>query len=196
MREAILDAADRLIERYGYKKMTMDDLAQEVGIGKGTIYLYLPSKEEVALSCFERTNSRIQDRLREVARSHDKPADRLRMMLVMRVLLRFDAVQRVARSLDDVMAAVRPAYFERRDRCMAAEAEIFAEVLAEGRALGTFDFDEAVLTAHTLILATNSQMPFSLSPRELGEREEVDAKATRLADMLLFGIRSRQSREY
>ena len=35
IREIILDAADRLLARYGYKKMTMDDLAQEVGIGKG-----------------------------------------------------------------------------------------------------------------------------------------------------------------
>jgi len=43
--DLILDAADRLLARYGYKKMTMDDLAQEVGIGKGTIYLHFSTKE-------------------------------------------------------------------------------------------------------------------------------------------------------
>ena len=32
--ELILDAADRLLARYGYRKMTIDDLAAEVGIGK------------------------------------------------------------------------------------------------------------------------------------------------------------------
>src|SRR5437667_6530190 len=94
MREVILDAADRLIERFGYKKMTMDDLAQEVGIGKGTIYLYFPSKEEVALSCFERTTRRIQDRLRSIAVSGELPETRLREMLIARILLRFDAAQR------------------------------------------------------------------------------------------------------
>ena len=41
IREIILDAADRLLARYGYK--TMEDLAQEVGIGKGTIYLHFRS---------------------------------------------------------------------------------------------------------------------------------------------------------
>ena len=33
--DLILDAADRLLARYGYRKMTMDDLAREVGIGQG-----------------------------------------------------------------------------------------------------------------------------------------------------------------
>src|SRR5947207_8857151 len=113
MRDTILDAADRLIERFGYKKTTMDDLAQEVGIGKGTIYLYCPSKEEVALSCFERTTRRIHERLlADATNSSQSPNLRLRQMLIERVMLRFEAAQRVARSLDDVMAAIRPSYFE------------------------------------------------------------------------------------
>ena len=32
----------------------MDDLAREVGIGKGTIYLHFRSKEELALSHIDR----------------------------------------------------------------------------------------------------------------------------------------------
>ena len=49
-RDAILLATDRLLARYGYKKMTIDDLANEVGIGKGSVYLHFSSKEEIALS--------------------------------------------------------------------------------------------------------------------------------------------------
>ncbi len=44
-RDAILDATDRLLTRNGYKKMTIDDLAKEVGIGKGSVYLHFKSKE-------------------------------------------------------------------------------------------------------------------------------------------------------
>jgi hypothetical protein len=40
VREAILDAGERLLAGYGYKKMTIDDLAREVGIGKGSVYLH------------------------------------------------------------------------------------------------------------------------------------------------------------
>jgi AcrR family transcriptional regulator len=50
IRDLILDAVDVLLSRYGYKKMTMDDVAREVGIGKGTIYRYFGSKEELYLA--------------------------------------------------------------------------------------------------------------------------------------------------
>ena len=36
MRDKILDATERLLSRYGYAKMTVEDIAREAGIGKGT----------------------------------------------------------------------------------------------------------------------------------------------------------------
>jgi AcrR family transcriptional regulator len=60
VREGNLDAIEQLLARYGYKKTTMNDLAREAGIGKGTIYLYFPSKEEVALSSIDRVAKRVQ----------------------------------------------------------------------------------------------------------------------------------------
>jgi AcrR family transcriptional regulator len=50
VKDLILYAADRLLAPFGYKKMTLNDLAIKVGIGKGTIYLDYSSKEEVELS--------------------------------------------------------------------------------------------------------------------------------------------------
>ncbi|WP_019927379.1 TetR/AcrR family transcriptional regulator [Nocardia sp. BMG111209] len=46
-RGEILDAALLVFGRYGYRRTSMDDIAREVGIAKGTIYLSFPSKEEV-----------------------------------------------------------------------------------------------------------------------------------------------------
>src|ERR1043165_1421361 len=58
-RDLILDAAERLIGFLGYSKTTMDDVAKAAGVGKRTIYVYFPSKEEVILC----TIDRIVDRL-------------------------------------------------------------------------------------------------------------------------------------
>src|SRR5947207_9648539 len=93
LRDVILDAIERLLARYGYKKTTMDDLAREAGIGKGTIYLYFPSKKEVALSSIDRVVERVQEQLQALARADAPVPDRLRQMLGARVLLRFDSVQ-------------------------------------------------------------------------------------------------------
>jgi AcrR family transcriptional regulator len=45
--QRILDAAQKLFARYGPKKTSIDEIAQNAGMGKGTIYLYFRSKEDI-----------------------------------------------------------------------------------------------------------------------------------------------------
>lgn len=188
VREAILDAADRLLARYGYRKMTVEDIAREAGIGKGTVYLHFPSKEEVVLSRVDRMVEQLKERLWAVARSDADAAIRLRLMLLARVLYRFDSVQHYTQSLNDLLAALRPNLLARRVRYFDEEAQIFAEVLNEGRAVGEFEFADALTTAYALLHATNSLLPYSLSTTELGEREEVKERTTQIADLILHGL--------
>jgi AcrR family transcriptional regulator len=188
IRDLILEAADRLLARYGYSKMTIDDLAREVGIGKGTVYLHFKSKEEVALSRIDRVIDRLKDELRQVAKGSDSPAVRVRRMLMLRVIYRFDSVQHYSESINHVMAAIRPRLLERRKLYFEAEAKILAEVLKEGRRTGEFFFRDAMATARALLTATNSLLPYSLSPRELGERQFVENQTAQIADLLVKGL--------
>jgi AcrR family transcriptional regulator len=188
IRDLILDATDRLLARYGYKKMTMEDLAQEVGIGKGTIYLHFPSKEEVVLSHVDRIVERLKGRLSELARREGSPAARLREMLLARVLFRFDSVQHYTESLSDLLAALRPGLLTRRRRHFEEEAQIIADVLREGKRGGLFELRDAATTARTLLTATNALLPYSLSARELGKREDVAVETARVVDLLLYGL--------
>src|SRR3989440_7162179 len=191
IRDLILDAADRLLARYGYRKMTIDDLAREVGIGKGTIYLHFQSKEDVALSRIDRVIDRLKTELRKVATSDEDPVTRLRSMLMLRVIYRFDSVQHYTESLNQVMAAIRPSLLERRKDYFEAEARIIAEVLKEGRRTGDFFFKDAMATARALLTATNSLLPYSLSPRELGERDALENQTAGIVDLLIGGLRRR-----
>jgi AcrR family transcriptional regulator len=56
-RNAILDAAAGLLISRPDSLASMDDLAAEAGVAKGTLYLYFPSKEEVLLALHERNMS-------------------------------------------------------------------------------------------------------------------------------------------
>jgi hypothetical protein len=60
--------------------------------------------------------------------------------------------------------------------------------LEEGRGVQVFGFADALTTAQTLLLATNSLLPYSLSTRELGEREELKEKTAHIADLILEGL--------
>jgi AcrR family transcriptional regulator len=192
VREAILDATDQLLSRYGYKKMTIDDLAREVGIGKGSVYLHFASKEEIVLSHIDRIVERLEGKLSGIAARGEKPEERLRKMLRTRVLHRFESVQHYTQSLNDLLASIRSSFMERREIYFAQEARIFAAVIEDGQKSGDFAAGDAARIAESLILATNSLLPFSLTVEELGSRREVEAKIRHLADLLLHGLCSRK----
>jgi AcrR family transcriptional regulator len=191
VRSAILDATDRLLAKNGYKKMTIDDLAAEVGIGKGSVYLHFSSKEEIALSHIDAIIERLKTRLHEIARKRSSCSKRLKEMLVERVILRFDSVQHYTQSLDDIFAKIRPALLERRKRYFDEEARIFATLVKEGIEAGEFASTNAADTAKALLIATNSLLPYSLTTQELGERREIEKRVSTLADLLLQGLITR-----
>ena len=196
VRTAILDAAERLLERYGYKKMTVDDIAREAGIGKGSVYLHFPSKEAVALSCIDRINDQLREKLRDIAQRDEPYTSRVRVMLRERVIHRFDSIRHSRASLDEMLDAILPALYLRRSGYLEAEAVIFADVLREGAIAGVFAIDDAKHMAHTILIATNGLLPHRLSPAELGDRDEVIASVDRIAMLLLHGLIARGDDEY
>ena len=191
VKESILDATDRLLARFGYRKMTVDDIAAEAGIGKGTIYLHFTSKEEVVLSHIDRIVERLNSRLRQIAQSETAAAERLRLMLLTRVLFRFDSIQHYTQSLNDLLAVLRPRLLARRAQYFESEAQIFAAVLTAGRASGELEFDNEHVTAHALLQATNGLLPYSLSTTELGERADVEQRTADVANLMVRGLLSR-----
>ncbi|MBV8216335.1 MAG: TetR/AcrR family transcriptional regulator [Verrucomicrobia bacterium] len=52
--QRILDAAAQLLERWGYSRVTIDDIARHAGIGKGTIYLHWPNREALFMAVLQR----------------------------------------------------------------------------------------------------------------------------------------------
>lgn len=45
--EQIIEAARKLFHKFGFKKVSMDEIANEAGVTKKTIYMYFNSKEEL-----------------------------------------------------------------------------------------------------------------------------------------------------
>jgi TetR/AcrR family transcriptional regulator of autoinduction and epiphytic fitness len=77
---AILDSTHRLLSAKGYELMSMDDIASEVGIAKGSLYKHFASKEALAAAVMLRLLRRTSEALDALPETVSA-SDRLRALL-------------------------------------------------------------------------------------------------------------------
>jgi AcrR family transcriptional regulator len=63
--ERLLDAATTLLVRWGYRKTTLDDVAREAGVGKGTIYLHWKDKSDLFRAAISREQHRFNEDIKQ-----------------------------------------------------------------------------------------------------------------------------------
>src|SRR5918911_688298 len=61
----ILDAATALILRWGYSKTTLDDVARQAGVAKGTLYLHWKTREELFIALIQREKAALAEDLKQ-----------------------------------------------------------------------------------------------------------------------------------
>lgn len=78
--QRVLDAAADLLVRWGYRRVTIDEVARHAGIGKGTVYLHFPSKESLFLTVLLRSHHTLVTAVAE--RMESDPAEALPSRMV------------------------------------------------------------------------------------------------------------------
>ena len=70
--DRILDAAVAVLARWGFRKTTVDDVAREAGVGKGTIYLHWKDKVELfRAAIWHASQKTIEEMMKRVAADPD-----------------------------------------------------------------------------------------------------------------------------
>ncbi len=64
IRLAILNAAYRRFAHFGFAKVTMDEIAGDVGMGKASLYYYFPTKESLCKAVITREQEEFSARIR------------------------------------------------------------------------------------------------------------------------------------
>ena len=84
-RLAILCAARKVFARQGYADTVVDDIAAQAGIGKGTLYLYFPSKEQIYLAALLEDARKLDRLTREAMAAAPNWQDKLRAYMDVRL---------------------------------------------------------------------------------------------------------------
>ena len=144
-RAAILDAALRTFGQYGYRRTSMDDIAREAGIGKGTIYLSFASKDEVFQALSQRLSERM---LAEAAAAREQPgttADRLAAMSAAWYGTYVDTVWNSPHAAE-LMDAKHRLSADLVAQALSQFKRLVSDVIAEAAATGELDLEPAGLT--------------------------------------------------
>jgi len=79
--QSIQEATMRVIARKGMAAATMQEIAEEAGVAKGTIYLYFRDRDELVEKTFENAITQLHDRIDEAMNAVGSFEEKLRRML-------------------------------------------------------------------------------------------------------------------
>ena len=137
--DAILDAASELMSSKGYNAMTMDDVANLVGISKATLYIHFPSKHDLVVSVACRTLDQAYEQIAAIDPDL-APAARVRELVNKLIDCRYGAgappfIEAIGELIE--VLATEPPFIERDQRNLSFIGEILtsaknAKVLVEG----------------------------------------------------------------
>lgn len=154
-RQAIFDAALELFGHYGYRRTSVDDIARQAGIAKGTIYLYVQNKEALFRELSRALLERVIDDAQRAAAGKGTATERLYAVLVAKFGFFHDLLHRsphASELLDsknrlcaDVFAEGDAAYLQVLTKAIT-EATRRAEVAPRQHGLGAKDV-AAILAA-------------------------------------------------
>jgi len=136
----ILAAARELLERRGPEAMTMEEIAADAGVAKGTLYLYFQSKDDLIQALITGVGENILRDLEASLKAPGTPPEKLiRMVSVLleylnRERLLFPIYAReLLRGEGESREGFRRRYQEMEEKFVALVTDLFAEGIAAGQ---------------------------------------------------------------
>jgi len=138
---AILNAAKARFARYGFSKVTMDEIAHDIGIVKGAVYYYFPTKEKI----FEEVIREVQEAfLGEIENLlHRNSTSGRKLSGYVRIRQRYlDRLENIGQLDYESWQKIRPSFQELFSEFQDREVSCLQKILEEGRATGEFSLSE------------------------------------------------------
>jgi AcrR family transcriptional regulator len=189
-REEILDAAARLFAKRGYSETDTQILIDELGVGKGTLYRYFPSKRDLFLAAADRLMRRLRAYVDESIAGVEDPVERVAAAL--RASLGFcsdhpEFVELLVQERAQFKDRKKPTYFVHREGHVERWRQFYRTLIGQGR-IRDIPAERIVDVLSMLFygcLFTNYFQALDRRPKDQAEA---------ILDILFHGILSRRER--
>jgi AcrR family transcriptional regulator len=148
--EKIFSEAVRIFREKGYHATSVQDIADAVGLQKGSLYHYISSKEELLFKIFERSTGALTQELETIVASNDPPPEKLHRAIEAHLTALCEQLD-----IYSVYLSERRVLSGRTHSKVRAEGERHARLLEQIITLGiaTKDFRavDSKMTAHAIL---------------------------------------------
>ncbi|WP_420410369.1 TetR/AcrR family transcriptional regulator [Hoeflea sp.] len=134
--QQILDGAIAAFARYGPRKTTMGDIAEQAGISRQTLYARFANKSEIMLAAMELISERVVEAVSEAWKGTAAISERIDIFLDLAIIRFFDQIQQMPDASDlltgqsDEARAAQSVANTTKVRLLAELFETRAEMLA------------------------------------------------------------------
>jgi AcrR family transcriptional regulator len=182
--EQILAAATKLFAEHGYSETDTQLLAERLGVGKGTLYRYFPSKRELFLAAADRVMRRLRERIDSHIAGILDPLDRI--AAAVRAFLGFfaehpESVELIIQERAQFKDRKKPTYLEHREVHVERWRTLYRGLIAEGR-VRNVPVERITDVMSDLLYGTVFTNYFA------GPRKPLEAQAEDILDIVFYGI--------
>lgn len=188
--DEILDAAATLFAERGYAVADTQELADRVGVGKGTLYRYFPSKRDLFLAAADRAMRRLREYLDAAVPTRDDPLEQI-AAAIEAFLGFFDEHPEFAELLIQERALFRdrkqPTYVEHREKNLGRWQQLYQALIDAGRVR---QMSVQRITSVISDLVYGTMFTNHVAGRQKALREQADD----IVDIVFYGILSDSER--
>lgn len=159
-RENILKIAQEIFSKYGYKKTTLDDIANAVRKGKSSLYYYFSSKEDLFQAVIQKEVNVLRKELEIVVNRNTDPVEKLRDYVLTK-LRTFRGLANFYHAVENDVTAVE--FIENlKHRYEQEEIRMIKRILIEGVRKNEFEVYDFTLVATGITTAIKGlEMPLA-----------------------------------
>ena len=185
MRNTIISIATDVFAKFGFKKTTVDDIAQALRKGKSSIYYYFKSKDEIFEAVVDREADVLRTKIKEVLNSSLNAMLKLREVIKLRLELVNEMVNYYALLKNNDLTNLTFAE-KLRSKFDEEEVRIVKEILEEGIDTGIFKVKDTELSSIAIITAMKGvEIPLLINSPKADDLEKV---IDDMLDILFFGL--------
>jgi AcrR family transcriptional regulator len=188
---SIIEAAARLFAELGYNACEMERVATEIGVAKGTLYLYFSGKQELFFACVDLGMGQMQQAVLGAAQKADDPFARI--SLAIRAYLDFfdqhpQYVELIIQERAIFKDRKRPTYFEYREANVGVWRELYRSLIASGHLRSDLPAERILDTVGYLLYGTMFTNHF------IGRTVTLEEQYTSMLEIVFRGILSERER--